>query len=314
MTARRRPEAVFPAVTVIVPTRCRRDLVRRTVGSIVCQDYPGAIRCLVVHDQEEPDESLRGLGAPHRVVHVVRNEGQPGLAAARNAGLRLADTDILASCDDDDTWLPDKLRRQVERLQTQHDLLVVGAGINLMLPEGRVVPWCGSAEVVTHADLLRSRRKELHSSTLVMRREAFELAGPYDEGLPQSYAEDYEWLLRVSRFGPVGVVTRPLANVHKDGVSWFRSRNEVVADALEYLLDRHPDLRSTRRGHARILGQIAFARASLGQRRASARWIARSLGRWPLAPQAGIALAQVLLPVDPRVVLRGARLFGRGLS
>ena len=69
-----------------------------------------------------------------------------------------------------------------------------------------------------------------------MRRSAFDLAGTYDEHLPQSYAEDFEWLLRVSRHGPIGVVRLALANVKKDGPSWFRERAEVVAAALQYVL------------------------------------------------------------------------------
>jgi glycosyltransferase involved in cell wall biosynthesis len=304
----------LPRVTVVLPTRGRRELVRQSVAAVVAQRYEGEIRCIVVHDQEQPDETLHDLSGPGRSVETILNKGNPGLAAARNAGLALATTDVIASCDDDDTWLPDKLRLQVERLVLHPEMLVVGGGINLLMPQDRIVVWLGPADLVSQRDLFRSRRKELHSSTLVMRRRAFELAGPYDEALPQSYAEDYEWLLRVSRFGAIGVVRLPLANIKKDGQSWFRERAEVVAEALEYLLRTHPEIHSSRRGHARILGQIAVAKANLGERREALTWIARSLSRWPVAPQAGLAVLQVVFRVDPRFMLRTARAVGRGLS
>jgi hypothetical protein len=147
-----------------------------------------------------------------------------------------------------------------------------------------------------------------------MRRKAFDLAGGYDELLPQSYAEDYEWLLRVSRYGSIGVVRSPLANIKKDGQSWFRERAEVVAEALEYLLRTHPEIKASRRGHARILGQIAFAKASLGQRRDSLRWVGKSVFRYPVAPQAGLALFLLIFRADTRMLLRTARSVGRGLS
>jgi glycosyltransferase involved in cell wall biosynthesis len=303
-----------PPVTVVVPTRGRRELVRQTVLAIVAQRYAGNIHCIVVHDQEEPDASLEELAIDGRTVQTIVNQGRPGLAAARNAGLELVSTDVIASCDDDDTWLPDKIRLQVERLLAHPEMLVVGGGINLLMPEDRVVEWLGPADVVTQADLFRSRRKELHSSTLVMRRKAFDLAGGYDELLPQSYAEDYEWLLRVSRYGPIGVVRTPLANIKKDGQSWFRERAEVVAEALEYLLRTHPEIKASRRGHARILGQIAFAKASLGQRRDSLRWVGKSMFRFPVAPQAGLALFLLIFRADTRLLLRTARSVGRGLS
>ena len=314
MTGPAAPAASMPAVTVVLPTRGRRELVRLAVRSVVDQDYDGEISCIVVHDQEPPDPSLERMSRDRRRVTVVRNTGHPGLAGARNFGLTLVDTPFVASCDDDDTWLPGKLRLQVQRLLAHPEMLAVGGGIRLLMPGNRVVEWLGRADVVTQADLFRSRRKELHSSTLVMRRTAFDLAGGYDERLPQGYAEDYEWLLRASQHGSIGVVRRPVANIKKDGQSWFRERAEVVADALEYLLASHPEIRASRRGHARILGQIAFAKASLGERREALRWARRSLSRWPAAPQAGLALFQTVCGVDPRWLLRSARVVGRGLS
>ncbi|MFZ0323047.1 MAG: glycosyltransferase family 2 protein [Actinomycetes bacterium] len=303
-----------PGISVVIPTRGRRELVRKAVQAVVDQRYDGAIECVVVHDQEEPDETLEQLSRADRRVSVCFNKGQTGLAGSRNFGLDQVEHDLIASCDDDDWWEPGKVRAQVTRLGQNPDMIVVGAGIRLLMAEDRVVEWLGSSDIVTQEDLFRSRRKELHSSTLMMRRAAFELAGTYDEKLPQGYAEDYEWLLRASQHGSLGVVRAPLANIKKDGQSWFRERSEVIAEALEYLLAQHPEIKTSRRGHARILGQIAFARANLGERREALSLIEKSLLRWPLAPQAGLALFQVTFRSDPRVLLRGARVVGRGLS
>lgn len=306
----------WPDVTVVLPTRGRPELVRLAVASVVAQQYDGSVTCVVVHDQEAPDPSLVDLaeGIAGRSVHVLTNDHGPGLAGSRNAGLARVRTDYVASCDDDDTWLPDKLRLQVERLLQHPQMLVVGAGIRLHIGPEHDVTWTGPTDLVDLIDLAHGRRKELHSSTLLMRREVFDRAGGYDESLPNSYAEDYEWLLRAVRLGPIGVVREPLAVIKKDGQSWFRERSEVVAAALEYLLRTHPELTLSPRGHARILGQIAFAHASLGRRRTALTYAGRSLRRFPLAPQAGLALAQVLTNGDPQVLLRQARRFGRGLA
>jgi hypothetical protein len=80
------------------------------------------------------------------------------------------------------------------------------------------------------------------------------------------------------------------------------------------LLRTHPEIKASRRGHARILGQIAFAKASLGQRRDSLRWVGRSMFRYPVAPQAGLALFLLIFRADTRMLLRTARSVGRGLS
>ena len=307
---------IWPDVTVVLPTRGRPELVRLAVQGVLDQDYAGHVRCLVVHDQEERDTSLVefAVGRAGRAVEVCENDHGSGLAGSRNAGLSRTTTDVVASCDDDDVWWPAKLRLQVQRLLDDHSLLVVGAGIRLHMGPGQDVDWVGPSDCVSLPDLARGRRKELHSSTLVMRREVFDRAGTYDEKLPHSYAEDYEWLLRAVRHGPIGVVRTPLATIKKDGTSWFRQRSEVVAAALEYLLDTHPELTLSPRGHARILGQIAFAHASLGHRGQAFRYVARSVRRYPLAPQAALALAQIVTGGDPQVLLRQARRFGRGLA
>ena len=303
-----------PAVSVVIPTRGRPDLVRKAVTAVVGQQYAGTIHCVVVHDQEEPDQSLESLTRPDRDVRVVLNTGQTGLAGSRNFGLGLTHDELVASCDDDDWWEPTKVAEQVDRLGSDPDLLVVGAGIRLLMAEDRTVEWLGASDSVTQDQLFRSRRKELHSSTLMMRRRAFDLAGPYDEKLPQGYAEDYEWLLRAVQHGSIGVVRKPLANIKKDGPSWFRERADVIEEALEYLLRVHPEIQQSRQGYARILGQIAFAKANQGRRADALKGVGQSLAVWPFAPQAGLALFQLTFQTDPRVLLRGARVVGRGLS
>lgn len=307
-------EASLPAVTVVLPTRGRPELVRAAVAAVVAQDYKGPIECLVVHDQEDPDPSLVDLGVDGHKVTSLTNRHTPGLAGARNTGLDVATGDFIATCDDDDVWHSSKLTKQLALMRHEPDLLVVGSGIRLLFPEGRVVEWPGRSPRITQDTLLRNRVKELHSSTLLMRRDAFAKAGRYDEALPHGYAEDYDWVLRAVRVGSIGVVIEPLADIRKDVQSWFRERAENTAEALSYLLEAHPEIKTSRRGHSRVLGQIAYAEACLGHRRAALQAVAKSLRRYPAAPHAYLALAQASIGLDPRLTLRAARIFKRGLS
>ena len=224
--------------------------------------------------------------------------------------------DFVASCDDDDLWYPAKVRLQVERLLADPTLLAVGLGHPAA--DGRraaTSTWPAREAIITHERLLENRVKELHSSTLMMRRSAFDAGGLYDEDLPHGYGEDYDWLLRASRVGTVGAVQEILADIRKDVPSWFRGRSLNTATALEYLLDKHPDFGDRRRGHARILGQIAYARAAAGERGRGARIAGRALRRYPGRP-ARLARARRRRTRD-RARQRcspAARRLGRGLS
>jgi Glycosyl transferase family 2/Sulfotransferase family len=303
----------WPPVTVVMVTRNRPQLVRESIAAVVGQDYPGKIECIVVHDQEPPDEELTRLGTPRRTVRVAANTHSPGLPGARNTGLDIARDEYLASCDDDDTWHAAKLRLQIERLLSEPDLLVVGTGMRLMLPGGKVHERPGRAEEISYRLLLRNRVKELHSSTLVMRREAFAKAGPYDEELPNGHGEDYDWVLRAARAGRVGLIVQPLADIRKNTTSWYHGIAESALPSLEYMLAKHPDFTSSRRGHARILGQMAFARSALGQRGPALRDAMQALSRWPVSPYPYVALTHIATGVHPRHIHRAARLFRRGM-
>jgi len=304
----------WPDVSVIITTRGRPELVRETIAAVAGQTYPGDIECIVVHDEEPPDQDLVRLGTPRCRVRVIANTRVPGLAGARNTGLGAASADYIATCDDDDIWHPDKLKVQIARLLDEPELLAIGSGLRLLLPDGKTLDWPGRAERISYQLLLRNRVKELHSSTLVMRRTAFTQAGCYDEEIPFGYPEDYDLLLRIAKTGGLGLVRRPLADIRRNGTSVFQGNAEKVSAGLEYLLAKHPDFTTSRYGHARLLGQIAFARSALGERGQALRLTAKSLTLWPASPYPYIALVHIVTGMEPRHLMRAARVFRREVA
>jgi len=306
--------ARWPDVSVIITTRGRPELVRETIATVAAQTYPGNIECVVVHDQESPDQDLVSLGTARCHVRVLANTRTPGLAGARNTGLDATRGDYVATCDDDDLWHPDKLQVQIGRMLDEPDLLAIGSGLRLLLPDNQTLDWPGRAERIPYQLLLRNRVKELHSSTLVMRRDAFTKAGCYDEEIPYGCAEDYDWVLRIAKVGELGLIQRPLADIRRNGTSRYQGASEKVSAGLEYLLAKHSDFTTSRRGHARLLGQIAFARSALGERRLAMRLTVRSLMLWPLSPYPYIALTHIVTGAEPRHLMRAARLFRREMA
>ncbi len=302
----------WPSVGVVIATRDRPELLRRAVEAVWTQRYPGEVEVLCVFDQTEPDRSFE-RGGPNRRVRVLANERTPGLAGGRNTGITGSNHDLVAFCDDDDLWTAGKLAAQVEVLRDSPAMEVVTTGI-MVDAKGRVTPRVWPRPTITFDDLLESRVMEAHPSTFLARRAAVvEGIGLVDEAIPGSYAEDYDWLLRAARRADLGAVALPLVKVFWHRSSFFAERWQTIISALDYLVAKHPELRQTASGLARIEGQQAFAHAALGERREARALARRALGRNRHERRAYLALltSTPLLRTDH--VLRALQAFGRGI-
>lgn len=301
--------ADWPSVGVVIATRDRPELLRAALASIRAQDYPGRLTCTLVYDQSEPDGTL----ADGDAVTVTTNTRTPGLPGARNSGILRTETDLVAFCDDDDVWLPGKLRAQVSALLAAPDSDLACCGIEVDY-DGTRVPRMLATDRVHLTDLLRSRLTELHPSTFVIRRAALTGGlGLVSEQIPGGYGEDYELLLRAARRGPIVNVPTAGARVLWHRQSYFTQRWETIATALPWLLEHFPEFRLQPAGYARITGQIAFASAAKKDRAEAVRWARRTVAARLREPRAYLAVAVAAGLVRPDSLMRILHRRGRGI-
>ncbi len=98
-------------ISVVIPTKQRREMVKRAVASVLSQTL-SPDQVIVVDDAstDQTMEMLRGLKDDRLLL--VESESV-GAAQARNIGIQKATGDLIAFCDSDDLWQPDKLEKQV---------------------------------------------------------------------------------------------------------------------------------------------------------------------------------------------------------
>lgn len=301
---------MLPSVTVVVPTHDRPDLLRHTLAAIAAQEYDGPIETLVVFDGSDPEPDL-ARDTPLRQVRVMANAHTPGLAGARNTGIEAAGGRYIAFCDDDDCWLPTKLRRQLAAAEDGTPLVTCAIVVDF---EGRRTVRLAGATRISHDQLLRSRMSMLHSSTLVFEADALRRRiGLVDEQVPGSQNEDWDLLLRASAVGPIVHVDEPLVVVRWGRTSYFSRMWESRVSSLHWMLDRHPDIADDRRGLARVYGQLAFGAAAMGERREAWHWAGRTLRLNPLQWRALAALPVAVGAVSAESVLDTLHRVGRGV-
>jgi glycosyltransferase involved in cell wall biosynthesis len=298
-----------PPVDVVVATRNRPALLRRALAAIEEQSYSGDVTTYVVFDGTPPDLTLEQT-TPQRRVHVVSNQRTPGLAGARNSGVLAGTGDLVAFCDDDDTWLPDKLLLQLRALlDARADTAVTGIEVQYADHCFVRVPHPDDLAVER---LVRRRVMEAHPSTVLVRRSA--LLGPIglvDEEIPGSYGEDYDWIIRAARHGTIAVVGQPLVRVLW-GQSMFSRNWQTIVDALDYLIAKTPEFRADPLALGRVYGQRAFALAAL-RHRGALEAVASTLRVSPRERRAYLAAAVALHLVSADRVLDLANRRGRGI-
>jgi glycosyltransferase involved in cell wall biosynthesis len=174
-----------PLVSVIVPIHNGERFLGEALDSIAAQDY-SAIEVIVVDDGST--DGGPALAAA-RNVRLLRQD-QRGAGAARNAGIDVARGEIFAFLDQDDLWLPSKLRLQVEVL-TAHPESICIAQQAYFLEAGAAMPaWFGKPE------LFDNDHAGWAPSCLAVRRPLFERVGRFDESL--IHGSDVDWFARAS--------------------------------------------------------------------------------------------------------------------
>lgn len=299
----------WPSVGVVIPTRNRPAQLRQAIASVREQDYQGDVTIVVVYDGTPPDESL----ADGDRVLVISNDRKPGLAGARNCGILATEATYVAFCDDDDRWLPGKLRAQVAAVQASAGAEFSSCGIVVQFQGRSTARLAGSAHV-THQDLVRSRMVMVHSSTYLASRAALlDGIGLVNEGIPGDQNEDWDLALRAAARNPIVNVDKPLVEVAWGSGSHYEMQWKTKADSLLWMLEHHGDLTKDQAGAARVYAQLAFAYACLGQRSESYRWIGKALKHNVLEPRVPFAAAVAAGVVSGERVLRTLHARGRGI-
>lgn len=114
----------WPSVVAVVPARNEADVIQRSLGSLVAQDYPGDFHIVLVDDQSDDGtgDLARGMNSPRLTVltGAARPAGWTGKLWAMHQGSERAASyapEFIWFTDADIAHSPDNLRRLVARAE-----------------------------------------------------------------------------------------------------------------------------------------------------------------------------------------------------
>lgn len=186
-----------PRVSFIVPVRNRVAELRLALASCLAQTFE-AWEAVILDDHSEDDveTAVRGFADPRLRYHRQRS-GRRGVAAAREAAIGLAHTDVLITLDGDDISHPHRAGRCLELLDGEGPRLIY-TRVRLFC-SGSPRSWPKPILQPFSAPLLEQINFITNPGT-AFNRAAYAAAGAhYDHSL--AMAEDYELYLRMSRAG-----------------------------------------------------------------------------------------------------------------
>lgn len=225
------------AVAAVIPARDALPDVLEAVESALAQTHPPA-EVLVVDDGSRDGTGPaveECFGADRRAPVRVLGGRFGGASAARNAGWRAAGAPWIALLDADDVWEPEKLEQAAAVLARAPGAAWFFSDGSFRTLGGEVHPsW-----FALYADLpeayVGSPVAELLevnfvlTSSVVVRRDALERAGGFDETL--SHAEDLDLWIRLARRGPAAASRRALVRYqHREGGLSGQHERRLLAD------------------------------------------------------------------------------------
>jgi glycosyltransferase involved in cell wall biosynthesis len=191
-----------PLVSVLLPCFNAERFLGRALSSLLRQDYPHFE--VIAIDDGSTDGTRRILDQFVETdgrLRVIENEENLGLIRTLNRGLREARGELVARMDADDMSLPARFQRQVDFLEGNPAIAVVGAGVEHIdrwdRPLRRTPPRAlGSAGV----KFLAIMGTPLAHPTMMARTEILQRFG-YRFEADCVHVEDYDLFIRLARSG-----------------------------------------------------------------------------------------------------------------
>lgn len=206
-------------VSVVVCTRNGEPFIEAQLRSILDQSV--APDEIVVSDDDSTDRTLEIVesmrhGSP---IHWVVVENQPALGVTANfaQAVQKSSGDLIALCDQDDVWKPDRLREMIDIFEVNDDVVLAFSDAVLIDENGSDLGYSlFDALGVTEKDVsdvhrgdaftLFVRRNIVTGATVMFKRSLLDFALPF----PAEWVHD-EWLAIIaSTVGRVEVSTKKL--------------------------------------------------------------------------------------------------------
>lgn len=196
------PSEAKPIVSCVVPCFNERiEILQLSLGSLRDQSFSN-FECIVIDEStnQEIAEFCRKFCDSDSRFAYIHPEKRQGLAASLNMGIQLANGKFVARFDSDDVCRFDRLSKQVDFLDMNPEISILGSAIEIIDEVGKLISF--RAYPLSHIDI---EKRFIFSSalahpTVMLRKGLFGTdSSPYDPSF--KFSEDLDLWLRLLNKG-----------------------------------------------------------------------------------------------------------------
>lgn len=230
-------------LSVLIPLYNKRDSIKTTIESVLHQTFTD-FEVIVVDDgsTDGSGEIVKSIN-DNRIYYVRKENG--GVSSARNYGLKLVKSELVALLDGDDLWDSEYLEQMMALIGETPDAVLWGSGYRIQQTEEREakvqvfsLPSNYRGYVNNYFDVA-CHNTLFTSSSVVLRKSVILKNGGYDESLIRG--EDVDLWFRLALNGRVAFLNKPMVTY-----CWYasnRAMNKKVdkSKCLIWNLDRYKE-------------------------------------------------------------------------
>jgi glycosyltransferase involved in cell wall biosynthesis len=245
-------------VDVIIPTYNRSEFLQSAISSVLNQTFE-ELALIVVDDASKDNTQFVVNSFKDKRIEYIQHPVNRGEAVARNTGVSTARAEFVAFLDDDDEWLPEKLRFAFDLLKNSPAKVGgVYTGYFMVEQLTGLTRSCKRPERRGDIYLDMARGNVIGTpSAVLLRRECFEKVGVFDQSIP--WMLDYDMWIRIAKEFHFECIKEPLIkyHVHKNQIS---NNASIRAKGLEAILSKHRDFFSLdQTTHSRFYYDLGLA-------------------------------------------------------
>lgn len=230
-------------ISVVIPLYNKQNAITHTLDSVFNQTVTNFE--VIVVDDGSKDNSLQVVQAIKdsrlRVIHKENG----GVSSARNRGIKEAMGEYIALLDGDDLWEPTYLEEQMRMINDFPKAAMWGVSI-AFIKGAKYYKWnqgMGNGYRGYVENYFSIRHSDLFcSSSVVIRKDAFEVAGYFDERISSS--EDLDMWYRIILHYPIAFYDKVLVYYNQDAENRVAYDTDVrfpLTKDIKYYFDKHQE-------------------------------------------------------------------------